>query len=71
VETPERTRRVSARASASGGERTFSHDEIAERAYELFLARGSEDGHDLEDWLEAERLVKNHRESGRKLSAIQ
>jgi hypothetical protein len=28
---------------------------IARRAYELFLARGSEHGHDLQDWLQAER----------------
>jgi hypothetical protein len=28
---------------------------IAQRAYELYAARGYQDGHDLEDWLEAER----------------
>ena len=28
---------------------------IARRAYELFLERGGEHGHDLEDWLQAER----------------
>jgi DUF2934 family protein len=28
---------------------------IARRAYELFLARGEQHGHDLDDWLEAER----------------
>jgi hypothetical protein len=28
---------------------------IASRAFELFLARGRQDGHDLDDWLEAER----------------
>ena len=28
---------------------------IAERAYELFLERGAEPGHDLDDWLRAER----------------
>jgi hypothetical protein len=28
---------------------------IAKRAYELFLARGGENGHDLDDWLQAER----------------
>ena len=30
---------------------------IAERAYELFLARGAEPGHDLDDWLRAEREI--------------
>ena len=28
---------------------------IARRAYELFLERGSEHGHDVDDWLQAER----------------
>jgi DUF2934 family protein len=28
---------------------------IARRAHELFLERGSQHGHDLEDWLQAER----------------
>ena len=31
--------------------------EVARVAYELFQRRGREDGHDLEDWLEAERIV--------------
>ena len=34
-----------------------SHEEIAQRAYRRFEERGSEHGHDLEDWLEAEREV--------------
>lgn len=29
--------------------------EIEKRAYELYLERGSADGHSLEDWLAAER----------------
>ena len=28
---------------------------IAQRAYALYLARGREDGHDVEDWIRAER----------------
>ena len=32
-----------------------SHVVIAKRAYELFLQRGGEHGHDWEDWLTAER----------------
>jgi hypothetical protein len=31
-----------------------SHDAIAARSYELYLARGCADGHDAEDWLRAE-----------------
>jgi hypothetical protein len=32
--------------------------EIAALAYRKFLERGSEPGHDLEDWLEAERELR-------------
>jgi hypothetical protein len=38
---------------------TFVYEEeIADRAYELYLARGGEDGRDLEDWFEAERQLQ-------------
>jgi len=30
------------------------HDQIAARAYHLFLERGRLNGHDLDDWLQAE-----------------
>jgi hypothetical protein len=33
------------------------HDEIAAVAYELYEARGCIPGRDLDDWLEAERIV--------------
>ena len=32
-----------------------SHDAIARRAYELYEQRGRENGHDWDDWLQAER----------------
>jgi hypothetical protein len=31
--------------------------EICVRAYELYVDRGMDDGHDLEDWLRAEKEV--------------
>jgi Protein of unknown function (DUF2934) len=31
-----------------------NRERIAQRAYELFCARGCQDGHDVEDWLRAE-----------------
>jgi hypothetical protein len=37
------------------GSGPMSHDDIARRAYELYEARGREHGHDLDDWLQAER----------------
>jgi hypothetical protein len=33
-------------------------DAIARRAYDLYLARGSEPGHEMEDWLQAEAELK-------------
>ena len=33
------------------------HHKIAERAYFYFLQRGGEHGHDLDDWLKAEREI--------------
>lgn len=35
-----------------------THDQIVQRAYELFLARGAIHGDDLEDWLRAERELR-------------
>ena len=43
-------------AGASLVAETF-RQRVAERAYELFLKSGQSQGHDLDDWLEAERLV--------------
>ena len=33
-------------------------EEVADRAYELSQARGGEHGHDLDDWVEAERQLE-------------
>ncbi|HXT12606.1 MAG TPA: DUF2934 domain-containing protein [Candidatus Angelobacter sp.] len=32
--------------------------EVAQRAYELYEARGREPGHELEDWLRAEQELE-------------
>jgi hypothetical protein len=32
-----------------------AHEEIARRAYEIWLQRGGGEGHDVEDWAQAER----------------
>ena len=36
-------------------------EEIAKVAYELFERRGRTTGRELEDWLEAERIVRSRR----------
>ena len=38
-----------------------STDDIAERAYTIYLDRGRTDGFDREDWLRAERELKTAR----------
>ena len=40
---------------------SLTAEDIAQRAYTLYIARGSEDGHDIEDWLEAERQLSGDR----------
>ena len=36
----------------------LSTEAIASRAYDLFLERGGEHGHDIDDWLRAERELR-------------
>ena len=43
---------------------TFSHDELAARAYTLFLARGGRHGDDWGDWFQAEAELRRERETG-------
>jgi hypothetical protein len=54
---------VKAAKSVPAVKLTPTRDDIARRAYELYLARGKSVGHDLEDWTQAERelLGKEHR----------
>ena len=37
-----------------------SYDDIASRAYDLFLSRGGQHGRDIDDWLEAERQLTSN-----------
>jgi Protein of unknown function (DUF2934) len=37
---------------------SVDREQIAHRAFELFCARGCQDGHDLDDWLRAERELR-------------
>jgi hypothetical protein len=45
----------------SGLESLMIEEEIARRAYDLYLARGGEHSRDVEDWIEAESLVRSER----------
>jgi hypothetical protein len=50
----ERTSAPMVKATKASKTPRASHDEIAARSYELYLARGGEAGHAEEDWLQAE-----------------
>jgi len=49
---------TSANAETCVSPPAITHDRVAQLAHELYLARGDGDGHDLEDWLEAERFLQ-------------
>ena len=39
--------------------RAIMQEDIARRAYFLYLTRGREDGHDIDDWLRAKQELLN------------
>jgi hypothetical protein len=41
-------------------------ERIAKRAHEKFVARGGQDGYDLEDWLKAEQEILEEIKAGKK-----
>ena len=46
---------------------TLTHEEIALRAYQIYLERGGAPGNELEDWTRAEReLLEKSSKPGRK-----
>lgn len=52
---------------AARGEPALSpREEIARVAYELFRQRGGVHGHDLEDWLKAEQIVRQRLQQRRR-----
>jgi hypothetical protein len=61
--TPRRTRKSSAsvqRPRATAKEQSSprpTYEDVARRAYELFIERGGEHGRDWDDWLSAERQL--------------
>ena len=49
---------TSARNATTSYRNSPSHEQIARRAYELFLARGGHHGRHEDDWFQAERELK-------------
>ena len=57
-----KNRRKENTAEQSSGSPTsadYGRDRVATRAYELYLARGAGDGQELDDWLRAERELRD------------
>jgi len=58
---PSELRRKADREKPSSGDRPVTLDEalIRDRAYHIYEERGRDQGHDLDDWLEAERELRH------------
>ncbi|MBX3237517.1 MAG: DUF2934 domain-containing protein [Nitrospiraceae bacterium] len=52
-----RTRRPSSSAAPAEPDHQQWQRQVAAKAYELYEARGFQDGHDVEDWLAAEQSL--------------
>ena len=44
--------------NGNGGNGNLSNDEVARKAYELYMSRGGGHGADFDDWIEAEKQLK-------------
>ena len=55
-----RSKNGSGRASTSGSSGN-QLEEIQALAYQFFVERGYEHGHDIEDWTRAENIVRNRK----------
>jgi hypothetical protein len=43
--------------------RKLTHVQVANRAFEIYVSRGGEHGHDVGDWFEAERQLRTELQS--------
>jgi hypothetical protein len=55
-------------AKTKGSDARPSDEEISQRAYELYLQRGSVPGHETDDWLQAEAELIEARRSAEEAS---
>ena len=61
--SPKATSNETQRSEKENGRQSLVTETIARRAYGLYLARGGQEGHDVEDWLQAEREILSRRQS--------
>ncbi len=62
--------KVSAPTAPSHALSGEDHTPVAELAYALYEQRGRKDGHDLEDWFNAEQRIKEQGRSGRSFDEV-
>jgi hypothetical protein len=62
TQSPEARHEKAAAVEDRQGISGMDQRKVAALAYRLYEARGREDGHDLDDWLEAEQLVASRQE---------
>jgi hypothetical protein len=55
---PSSTRKRKTKTLPASETPVLTHEQIAERAYQLWMERGQHHGQDLEDWLNAESLLR-------------
>ncbi|MCY1075646.1 DUF2934 domain-containing protein [Archangium lansingense] len=55
---PQHIPETSARNASASHRNSPPHEQIAKRAYEIFLARGGGHGRHQDDWAQAERELK-------------
>jgi hypothetical protein len=55
---PRAPKKTTEKANGNGGNGHISGDAVAKRAYDLYLSRGGTDGQDFDDWIEAEKQLK-------------
>jgi Protein of unknown function (DUF2934) len=58
TKTDERTAAAAGRAPKSAQPATVTNSDVARRAYDFYLARACDHGHDVDDWLQAERDLR-------------
>jgi hypothetical protein len=51
---PTAPKSAKANSTNAAGTSTPTFEDIAKRSYEIYLSRGAEPGHEVEDWLSAE-----------------
>ena len=58
VKSPTSPNRFEAPLAQKASSKEDINQKVAQKAYELYVARGCANGFDVEDWIKAEKLVK-------------